>query len=67
MKMHGIETFMQNVIVKHQTGKYLLWGQNVDITKFFICRTNGHNFYKIVKLLKIILNYNSCSSMFQFT
>jgi len=51
MKMHGIESFTQNVVVKHKTGKYLLWGQNVDVTKFFICSTNAHNSYKTVKII----------------
>jgi hypothetical protein len=32
MKMQRIESFTQNVVVSHQTGKCLLWGQNVDIT-----------------------------------
>jgi hypothetical protein len=31
MKMQRLESFTQNVF-SHQTGKCLLWGQNVDIT-----------------------------------
>jgi len=32
MKMQRIESFTEYVVVSHKTGKYLLWGQNVNIT-----------------------------------
>jgi hypothetical protein len=30
--MQRIESYTEYVVVSHKTGKYLLWGQNVDIT-----------------------------------